>query len=352
MSEAGIAAGTAAGAMVQGATEEVVNLIKQAARYGVLRHTPLGTELAKIIADVAYGLQDAGAIEDPFAISPEQSGVLEFMRRVWADTALLTLAVSEDAAEVITEAASEALSNASYSGFAGLIDAVIRARVGGVPPQSPVPLSVRASTRAWIDALTGTMFHPLVVSRLAEAADETAKDLLSDEFVQRTLDAHRWYTDTFAMWLTMYGELMRAALMRALESVAAVLEALFARLEDVASEYYAAKILYDAGQLPENEWLAVQARVQAELQAIEAEIDAVLEDCDLSQASPTPPDGVSTLVNMVTAAVKDAMKGVAYGFSDYVTTLSKLRVRGRPTVRRYALRVGGEIEVAYDKSEG
>lgn len=335
--------GSSANVVSEVVGDAIIDPIKQGVRSLILRIDKIREFAADVVLSVVPKLVDAKTIPSPAGIQPELNSLKDLMGAIFQRTADLTVVVSEDAAEVLTEMVSEAFSNVAYSSVGGALDSVARIKSGAMPPQdfANEETTWDSSVKAIIDAMAGFTFHYTILTRIAREFAGLREDLLSDSFFQQFIETYRWANTPKVMILNMYGRMQESAILRVQESISAALEALFARAEDVANEWRAAYILYTNGKLSEAEYLVIEAKANAELDAIEQELDAILEDLAIAmQTLDIPkPAGITLLEQSVIGAIQDAENAVITDIQSIHEDLYKMRVNARPSGYKYVITI-------------
>lgn len=325
-----IMGGLKAGEVIKDLGEEPA---KQLARAGFIKETPIGDYVGGILAELGRDIAAVPLLLDFLSASPEPTALKNFFRTIMFKTAMVTAIVSEDAAEIISESASEAFSNAVYSGFAGAIDMLVRLNIGAQPPQDIEDWSVlNEITNAWVDAAAGYHYHYTALRWLDRQIGGLRDDLLADDRVRALLDSYAALKWPRLRIYARLSELYDSMIMRVAEAIAAALEHLFARVEDAANEYYAAKVLYENGQISEAEFNAVKAKIEAELDAAEAEVDAIvsaLKDA-LWSMDWTPPETIDNIASALDQTLASTENNILDAWNAYLTELATQRSLGSP----------------------
>jgi len=330
--------GAVAGAL--GAVDSLIEPAKQGIRGALIEYTPVGDAVADLLISVLQLSENIAAEKDQLAVKPTLDSFRAFIKKVFAATAYITAAVSEDAAEVVQEMPSEALSNAIYSGLGGLVDIIMRMKIGGQPPQNFAPDNLDAYTRALLDAMFGVHFHVTMLYNLAQDIDKAENQLHEDPLVQDIFESVRWAKYPNTMTLAQYAELKKTMLFRTLESVASTLEALFQRVQDAILEYKSAEILYNQGQIDSAQFDAVKLKVQAELDAVNQELAAIKEDLQTAMGiTETYPAGIDGLLANLNTAYDEMIMNIVNYYIDYWTVLNNTRVNGKPYNYKYIVKV-------------
>jgi len=327
-----------------GALEYISEDASLFAKYEILQNTDLGLKVSDTVLDVVRALMEVPVNGGGVVATPDYNTMKEAFRKVVATSALLSM-LGEDTAELVTEMLSEALSNAVYSGFAGALDMMFRLRTGAIPPQGPTGFDyVDPEWTAFLDAASGMHFHALALARLEKIIRGTADALERDPIARGLIQSFQVAFDPKTAMLSMFAEMFRTAVMRLMESVIAVAEAIFARVEDAAEEWRAAYIMYKSGEISQTEYQEIEARINAELDAAEAELAALEEDLKtaLSNFNEAPPTTLDTAITMLNNAILGAVANdVNINAWAYIAELSSLRVNAKPSGVKYRVTVGG-----------
>jgi len=321
---------------------EIIEPVKQAIRGLLIEHTPVGNAVADIILDVLSKIENVDTVHDQVNIAPNLETVREAMKKVFSATSYITLAVSEDAGEVVSEMLQEAFSNAVYSGLGGMYDLILRMKTGMIPPSEFAPDNLDPWTKALLDAMNGIHFHFTMIREIANRIGALENELHEDPLVQDILESNRWALLPNVMTLAQYAELKKTMLFRVLESVASTLEALFQRVQDAILEYKSAEILYNQGQISESDYDAVKIKVLAEIDAVNAELDALKEDLQSAMnVTESAPTGVQGLLSNLNTAYTNAVADIMNYLIDYHNVLVNTREKGRPLNYKYIVEING-----------
>jgi len=328
-------------ALLSGA-DEAVEPLKQAIRGVLIEHTVVGNAVADIILSVLNTIENIDSVHDEINVSANLDTVREAMKKVFSATAYITLAVSEDAGEVVSEMLQEAFSNAVYSGLGGMYDLILRMKTGMIPPNQFAPDNLDPWTKALLDSMNGIHFHFTMLYNIANKIGALENELHEDPLVQDILESNKWVAIPNAMILSQYAELKKTMLFRTLESVASTLEALFQRLQDAMLEYKSAEILYNQGQIDSAQFDAVKLKVQAEIDAVNQELQAIKEDLQNAMSTvEEPPAGVQGLLENLNIAYTNAVADIVNYMIDYHNVLVNTREKGRPLNYKYIVEVNG-----------
>jgi uncharacterized protein YqiB (DUF1249 family) len=329
---------------------ELVEEIKQLGKFAVIRYTPVGDKAADMVLSLFRKALDVKVTQDIAGISPDEASTRDFVQYVLALGAVLEM-LGEDVAEVATESVSDAMSNMMYSGFFGHLDAVLRQRVGGIPPQSPLFLDgIDTEWKAWLDSTAGTNYWATVWQYWAKKYADLAESLHSDPLVRGVIDAYRYITYIEWFLASQVSKLMEQAVGRLYESMVAALEALFARVVDAEQEYLATEVAYQQGIVPETEYTSTVAKIDAEITAAEQELDEIIQDFKdalnefLSEWY--PPLYLTQFVQQLESAIDGAVSDEAAELGAYAKKLYELRTNGRPAAHTVSIRDETDTEIA------
>lgn len=335
-------------AALLGGVDEAIEPLKQGIRGVLIEHTVVGNAVADIILSVLNALENVDSVHDVINVGANINTVREAMKKVFSATAYITLAVSEDAGEVVSEMLQEAFSNAVYSGLGGMYDLILRMKTGMIPPNQFAPDNLDAWTKALLDSMAGIHFHFTMLYNIANRIGALENQLHEDTLVQDILESNRWIAYPNFMMLSKYGELKSTFLTRMFESIASTLEALFQRIQDAMLEYKSAEILFNQGQINEAQFDAIKLKVLAEMDAVNQELNALRED--LQQAISVEeniPEGVRGLLEQLNIAYTNAVADIVNYMIDYHTVLQNTRTKGRPLNHKYIVEVNGvKFEIA------
>jgi len=330
-----------AAVLLEGAGE-LLEPAKQGIRGLLIEYTPVGNAVADIILDVLGKIENVDSVHDQVNVAPNLDTVREAIKKIMSATAYITLAVSEDAGEVVSEMLQEAFSNAVYSGLGGMYDLILRMKTGMIPPNQFAPDNLDPWTKALLDAMNGIHFHFTMLYTIATKIGALENELHEDPLTNDILESNRWALYPNAMTLAQYAELKKTMLFRVLESVASTLEALFQRVQDAVLEYKSAEILYNQGQIPESEFDATKIKVQAEIDAVNQELQAIKEDLQTAMSmTESIPGGVQGLLDALNIAYTNAIADIMNYLIDYHTVLQNTRTKGRPLNYKYIVEVNG-----------
>lgn len=307
--------------------------------------TPIGDKAAEMISNViakALDVETTGTLD---GISVDKESWEDFVQdTIGAATLLETL--GDDVAETVSEAISDAMSNIMYSGPIGLIDATLRVKYGGIPPQNPAyPNGVDTDWQAWHDAMSGYHYWALVLGKWSNEYTNIAQSIHDDHFTIGVIDTIRTVKKIDWFLVSRIGTLFEHALTRLYEAFVSALEVLFARVEDVAQEYRATELMYQNGAISVDEYNAVMAKLDAEISAAEQEVDAIITDFTNSLSELLNnwqiPDNLSTIEYKLKNAIDNLVRDVFNGVGAYAVRVWSLRDKN--VLPTHVLRVTDEV---------
>lgn len=264
--------------------------------------------------------------------TPEQFA--DLLDKIIKATILVTALVSEDAGEIVMEALQEALSNAVYAGFGGMVTSITNYRAGFAPP--PGMLSQQGEegidprTRALVDAFSGVNFHATAAQEMARAYSDVEKAFGKFRKLDEVARALEAASDVHGLILTRAPDFIISAFEDLLQTVKQQLMVLARRVNEIEGIARTATRDYNYGVIGEPQLQLIYDALMNELDAIDVMVDDMV--ADLADAVQYIPQEDEATANALANALLDLYIAFSYiidsriqEFKRYIQTLKNAR---------------------------